>query len=99
MLMPKRVKRRKVQKGRNRGFAWRGSLLSRNYDHLKAKSLLALAREDGLISTRTGLVTPAVLESLHHFQDHPQLMDDIVDWPPGAPADGESAGTYRSSTP
>lgn len=28
MLMPKRVKRRKVQKGRNRGFAYRGSKIS-----------------------------------------------------------------------
>lgn len=73
--------------------------LARNYDHLKAKSLMALAREDGLISTRTGLVTPEVLESLHHFQDHPQLMDDIVDWPPGAPREGEGAGSYRGNTP
>ena len=28
MLMPKRVKRRKVQKGRMRGVAWRGSTIS-----------------------------------------------------------------------
>ena len=28
MLMPKRVKRRKVQKGRNRGFAYRGSSIA-----------------------------------------------------------------------
>ncbi len=28
MLMPKRVKRRKVQKGRMRGMAWRGSTIS-----------------------------------------------------------------------
>ncbi len=28
MLMPKRVKRRKVQKGRNRGFAYRGSTIA-----------------------------------------------------------------------
>jgi hypothetical protein len=73
--------------------------LARNYDHLKAKSLMALAREDGLISTRTGLVTPEVLESLHHFHDHPQLMDDIVDWPPGAPVSAHGAATYRSTTP
>jgi hypothetical protein len=72
--------------------------LARNYDHLKAKSLLALAREDGLISTRTGLVTPAVLESLHHYHDHPQLMDDIVDWPPGAPAEGERPAAHRGTT-
>jgi alpha-L-rhamnosidase len=73
--------------------------LARNYDHLKAKTLLALAREDGLISTRTGLVTPAVLESLHHVSNRPDIMTDIVDWPPGAPEDGEEAATYRSNTP
>ncbi len=35
--------------------------LSHFYDDLKAKTLLALAREDGLISTQTGLVTKEVL--------------------------------------
>jgi hypothetical protein len=73
--------------------------LGRNYDHLKAKSLVALAREDGLVSTRTGLVTQAVLDSLHHVPNHPDIMTDIVDWPPGAPADGEKGGSYRGHTP
>ena len=35
------------------------------YDDLKAKTLLSLAREDGLISTQTGLVTQEVLASIH----------------------------------
>ena len=48
------------------------------YDDLKAKTLIALAREDGLISTRTGLVTPEVLKSIHG-----KRLDDIVDWPKG----------------
>jgi hypothetical protein len=73
--------------------------LARNYEHLMAKSLLALARDDGLISTRTALLTPAVLESLHHFEDHPQMMNDIVDWPPGAPREGGRPATHRGRTP
>ncbi len=49
------------------------------YGDLKAKTLIALAREDGLISTQTGLVTPEVLRSIHF---NGQLRD-IVDWPHG----------------
>jgi len=49
------------------------------YEDLKAKTLLALARDDGLISTQTGLVTDAVLESIHLKAK----LQDIVDWPHG----------------
>jgi hypothetical protein len=49
------------------------------YDDLKAKTLLSLARDDGLISTQTGLVTKDVLQSIH-FQG---ALRDIVDWPHG----------------
>jgi hypothetical protein len=49
------------------------------YKDLQAKTLSALAREDGLISTQTGLLTDAVLESVH-FKGK---MKDIVDWPHG----------------
>jgi hypothetical protein len=49
------------------------------YDDLKAKTLLALAREDGLISTQTGLVTKDVLTSIHLKGN----LRDIVDWPHG----------------
>jgi hypothetical protein len=49
------------------------------YDDLKAKTLLALARDDGLISTRTGLVTDEVLKSIHFSGK----LRDIVDWPHG----------------
>lgn len=48
-----------------------------HYDDLKAKTLSALAREDGLISTQTGKMTPQVLESVH-FKGK---LRDIVDWP------------------
>jgi len=47
------------------------------YTDLKAKALLPLADETGLISTKTGKVTPEVLESIH-FKG---TLKDIVDWP------------------
>ncbi len=47
------------------------------YTDLKAKALLPLADESGLISTKTGKVSPEVLESIH-FKG---TLKDIVDWP------------------
>lgn len=47
------------------------------YTDLKAKSLMPLSDETGLISTKTGKVTPGVLESIH-FNGN---LRDIVDWP------------------
>ncbi len=47
------------------------------YTDLKAKALLPLADESGLISTKTGKVTPDVLGSIH-FKG---TLKDIVDWP------------------
>jgi hypothetical protein len=47
------------------------------YEDLKAKTLSTLADEEGFISTRTGKVTPAVLESIHFKGE----LRDIVDWP------------------
>lgn len=49
------------------------------YQDLQAKTLISLARADGLISTRTGKVTPEVLRSIH-LNDN---LKDIVDWPKG----------------
>ncbi|WP_430974569.1 family 78 glycoside hydrolase catalytic domain [Sunxiuqinia rutila] len=51
--------------------------LEQHYSDLKAKTLLPLADELGFISTRTGKVTPSVLESIH-LNDQ---LRDIVDWP------------------
>lgn len=48
------------------------------YPDLKAKTLSALARPDGLISTVTPAVSKEVLSSLHG-----DPLRDIVDWPPG----------------
>jgi hypothetical protein len=58
------------------------------YTDLKAKSLLVLKREDGLISTMTGLVNDQVLQSIYLFdKNNPMItstLKDIVDWPPGS---------------
>lgn len=50
------------------------------YENLKAKTLLGLARDDGLISSKTGLVSREILEKIH-LKD---TLRDIVDWPPGS---------------
>lgn len=59
--------------------------IKRHYDDLAAKTLIALSREDGLISARTGLVTKDVLESVHFAGGN---LRDIVDWPHGSETDG-----------
>ncbi len=51
--------------------------LAHFYADLKAKALLPLADESGLISTKTGKVSPEVLESIHLKG----TLKDIVDWP------------------
>jgi hypothetical protein len=47
------------------------------YIDLKAKSLLSLADETGLISTRKGKVTSDLLNSIHLNKK----LNDIIDWP------------------
>ena len=64
-------------------YTGRIDLLERYYDQLRHKMLLPLAREDGLISTQTGLLTPELLQSLRL-----DTMKDIVDWPPANFAEG-----------
>ena len=54
--------------------------IAKYYDELKPKTLLALAGDDGLISSRAGLQTPEFLKSIHY--PHGKLRD-IVDWPRG----------------
>lgn len=51
--------------------------IKRCYKDLVAKTLIPLEREDGLISTHTGLMTAEVLESVHHPGD----LREIIDWP------------------
>ena len=51
------------------------------YSDLKAKTLIELSDENGFISTRTGRVTPEVMNSIHYNGN----IRDIVDWPhPGS---------------
>jgi len=53
--------------------------LAHFYDDLEAKTLAALAREDGLISTTSGLVADDLLKAIHLEGE----LRDIVDWPQG----------------
>lgn len=52
--------------------------LERFYEDLKAKTLMGLKEENGLISTRTDKQTPELLQSIH-FKG--KALRDIVDWP------------------
>ena len=70
-------------------------LINKYYDELKAKTLFALERKDGLISTRTGLLTDDVLQSLHFSG---KSMHDIVDWPAGTPK-GKKQASNQGPTP
>lgn len=60
-------------------------LAARQYDVLKGKTLAALARADGLISTTDGKMSKAVLDSIRFtvpkYKDG--ILRDIVDWPMG----------------
>ncbi|MBN2448761.1 MAG: family 78 glycoside hydrolase catalytic domain [Lentisphaeria bacterium] len=63
-------------------YTGRKDMLAAYYDLLQRKALLPLAREDGLISSETGLVSPELLEGI--FLHHPHPLRDLVDWPPGS---------------
>ena len=52
--------------------------LHRFYNDLKAKTLLSLVEENGLISTRIKKQTPEFLKSIHFGGE---AISDIVDWP------------------
>ncbi len=62
--------------------------IARYYDDLKAKSLVALAEDNGLISTRKGKLTQQVLDSIHFKGSG---FRDIVDWPHKGLAGNENA--------
>lgn len=57
--------------------------LAAHYGDLKAKVLLSLAREDGLISSARA--TDQIRESIHLEME----MRDLVDWPPGSFTEGK----------
>ncbi len=52
--------------------------LEKCYNDLKAKTLTSLAREDGLISSETGLVTDEIMKSIHLDR---YALKHLVDWP------------------
>jgi len=55
------------------------NLIEKYYDELKHKTLMELAREDGLISSAKA--TPEFMKKLG-FKDPSIKLNDIVDWPP-----------------
>ncbi|MGB3587762.1 MAG: family 78 glycoside hydrolase catalytic domain, partial [Tunicatimonas sp.] len=56
-------------------------LIEKYYEPLKSKTLIDLAREDGLISSTLGGVTGEYMAQLG-FADTTNRLKDIVDWPP-----------------
>jgi hypothetical protein len=67
------------------------------YDELKPKILLALAREDGLISTRTGKQTAEFKKSIHYGTfDGKEDLKDITDWPQPSEIDGFQFKEYNA---
>ena len=67
------------------------STLDTFYDLLKKKSLIDLARADGLISTESAANTEAFRRDLNMHNEH-YIFDhglrDLVDWPPGSFTEG-----------
>jgi alpha-L-rhamnosidase len=67
------------------------------YDELRPKLLLALAREDGLISTRTGKQTAEFKKSIHYGTfDGKEDLRDITDWPQPSEIDGFQFRDYNA---
>ena len=64
--------------------------IAKHYNQFRAKSLIALAEPNGLISTRKGKLTPAVLDSIH-FKG--KGFRDIVDWPHKGLAGNDNAAS------
>jgi hypothetical protein len=75
-------------------------LIREYYNDLKAKTLIALETENGLISTLTGLQTKEFLQSIHF---NGKKLVDIVDWPsemqgiqPSGERDNHELKTYNT---
>ncbi|MBC7615146.1 MAG: family 78 glycoside hydrolase catalytic domain, partial [Pedobacter sp.] len=74
-------------------------LIAQYYEPLKYKTLMELANEDGLISTKSSKLTRDFMQKLG-FKDSTIVLKDIVDWPPAqkdtgwklATAEGERDG-------
>ncbi|ARN57683.1 alpha-L-rhamnosidase C-terminal domain-containing protein [Sedimentisphaera salicampi] len=70
-------------------------LIENYYDILRHKSLIALAREDGLISTQTGKVTDQLLRDIGFDPVPEKGLGDIVDWPPAQKDTGWKLATEQ----
>lgn len=57
-------------------------LLAARYEDLRRKTLITLAEDNGLISTRKGKVTQELLDKLY-YPGELKKFRDIVDWPQG----------------
>lgn len=68
--------------------------LSNNFEALKHKTLLGLARDDGLITTHSDKLNGAYMTKLG-FRDSSQRIKDIVDWPPGQADTGWKLATLE----
>lgn len=74
-------------------------VLRENYNELKIRTLMSLAREDGLISSDSPALNGELMKALG-FRDTSMRIRDIVDWPPAqedtgwklATAEGERDG-------
>lgn len=69
--------------------------LQQYYPDLKAKTLYELAREDGLISSKTAKLSQDLLDRLHYDGNK---FRDIVDWPKGTEA-GKKQARNAGPTP
>jgi len=58
--------------------------LRAHYDELAAKTLVGLAREDGLIEEDKAMMTPAFRKSIHFAGE----LRSLVDWPPASFSNG-----------
>lgn len=56
-------------------------VIKKNYKEIQPKLMMALTMPNGLISTRTGLVTEEFCRSIHYKGN---ALKDIVDWPWGS---------------
>ncbi len=56
-------------------------LIEQYYEPLKYKTLMGLANDDGLISTKSPKLTRDFMKKLG-FKDSTTVLKDIVDWPP-----------------
>ena len=69
-------------------------LIEKYYEVLKHKTLMELAREDGLISSQSEKNTPEFMKKLG-FTDPKEKLKDITDWPPAQKDTGWKLATVE----